>query len=71
MYKYRICRKQVLHKGLNKRGAEDKIRQLKKDALQYSEELAYELERYWVAKKKQLKFVKDKKHPNLSYQKLK
>tara|TARA_B100000900_G_scaffold162310_1_gene137797 strand:- start:157 stop:327 length:171 start_codon:yes stop_codon:yes gene_type:complete len=56
---------------LNKRGAEEKILQLKKDALQYSEELAYELERYWVAKKKQLKFVKDKKHPNLSYQKLK
>ena len=71
MIKYRICRKQVLHKDLNEKDALEKMHQLKKDALQYSEELVYELEEYWVNKKKKLQWVKDKKHPNLSYQKLK
>tara|TARA_B100000214_G_scaffold347100_1_gene298177 strand:- start:938 stop:1108 length:171 start_codon:yes stop_codon:yes gene_type:complete len=56
---------------LKKKDALEKIHQLKKDALQYSEELVYELEEYWVTKKKKLQWVKDKKHPNLSYQKLK
>ena len=71
MIKYRICRKQVLHNNLNENDAKNKLSQLKKDALQYSEELVYELEEYWVNKKKKLKWVKDKKHPNLSYQKFK
>ena len=71
MIKYRICRKQVLHNNLNEDDALEKIHQLKKDALQCTAELFYEVEKYLVSKKKKLQWVKDKKHPNLSYQKLK
>ena len=38
MIKYRICRKQVLHKDLNEKDALEKMHQLKKDALEICDE---------------------------------
>ena len=71
MIKYRICRKQVLHKDLKLVEARKVLSKLNED--NDNEELVYELEKYNVRqpKRKTRQLVKDKSLPNLNYMKLK
>lgn len=68
MIKYRVCRKQILHTDLKLVDAKEKLSQYNNNN---DEEFTYELEKYNKPKKKTLKFVKDKKFPNLSFRTLK
>ena len=71
MIKYRICRKQVLHKDLKLVEARKVLSDLNEN--NDNEELVYELEKYNVRqpKRKTRQLVKDKSLPNLNYMKLK